>query len=206
MIPFQLTDCNQRKILTADVCQILKDLRSLAPIGIQINHRLVWRGTFEYIYSFLLYRKRIHSAASPPLANAPQAARVRISCTCAELLIFTTGTTILLCLYRIRNQHKSQLCFIYTAYKGGDSPPLGRLACYVQKMQLDDPPVTGTAARRVPSSHKQYCTVSAACFWRSCKKQQHARTAAQVQTVRACFTLSERANASSLRSGDSCRR
>lgn len=73
-------------------------------------------------------------------------------------------------------------------------------------MQLDDPPVTGTAARRVPSSHKQYCTVSAACFWRSCKKQQHARTAAQVQTVRACFTLSERANASSLRSGDSCRR
>ena len=77
---------------------------------------------------------------------------------------------------------------------------------YVQKMQLDDQPVTGTAARRVPSSHKQYCTVSAACFWRSCKKQQHARTAAQVQTVRACFTLSERANASSLRSGDSCRR
>lgn len=61
-------------------------------------------------------------------------------------------------------------------------------------------------ARRVPSSHKQYCTVSAACFWRSCKKQQHARTSAQVQTVRACFTLSERANASSLRSGDSCRR
>lgn len=57
MIPFQLTDCNQRKILTADVCQILKDLCSLAPIGIQINHRLVWRGTFEYIYSFLLYRK-----------------------------------------------------------------------------------------------------------------------------------------------------
>ena len=109
MIPFQLTDCNQRKILTADVCQILKDLRSLAPIGIQLNHRLVWRGTFEYIYSFLLYRKRIHSAASPPLANAPQAARVRISCTCAELLIFTPGTTILLCLYRIRNQHKSQL-------------------------------------------------------------------------------------------------
>lgn len=52
MIPFQLTDCHQRKILTADVCQILNDLRSLAPIGIQINHRLVWRGTFEYIYSF----------------------------------------------------------------------------------------------------------------------------------------------------------
>lgn len=52
MIPFQLTDCNQRKILIADVCQILKDLRSLASIGIQINHRLVWRGTFEYIYSF----------------------------------------------------------------------------------------------------------------------------------------------------------
>lgn len=84
-------------------------------------------------------------------------------------------------------------CFqIYTAYTGGDFP-LGRLACHVQKMQLDDQPVTGTAARRVPSSHKQYCTVSAACFWRSCKKQQHARTAAQVQTVRACFTLSERA-------------
>lgn len=61
-------------------------------------------------------------------------------------------------------------------------------------------------ARRVPSSHKQYCTASAACFWRSCKKQQHARTSAQVQTVRACFTLSERANTSSLRSGDSCRR
>ena len=97
-------------------------------------------------------------------------------------------------------------CFqIYTAYTGGDFP-LGRLACHVQKTQLDDQPVTGTAARRVPSSHKQYCTVSAACFWRSCKKQQHARTAAQVQTVRACFTLSERANASSLRSGDSCRR
>lgn len=32
--------------------------------------------------------------------------------------------------------------------------------------------------------------------------KQHARTAAQVQTVRACFTLSERANASSLRSGN----
>ena len=35
---------------------------------------------------------------------------------------------------------------------------------YVQKMQLDDQPVTGTAARRVPSSHKQYCAVSAALF------------------------------------------
>lgn len=47
-------------------------------------------------------------------------------------------------------------CFqIYTAYTGGDFP-LGRLACHVQKMQLDDPPVTGTAARRVPSSHKQF--------------------------------------------------
>ena len=33
------------------------------------------------------------------------------------------------------------------------------------------------------------------------KKQQHARAAAQVQAVRACFTLSEQANASSLRSG-----
>jgi len=54
-------------------------------------------------------------------------------------------------------------CFIYTAYTGGDFP-LGRLACHVQKMQLDDQPVTGTAARRVPSSHKQYCAVSAALF------------------------------------------
>lgn len=130
MIPFQLTDCNQRKILTADVCQILKDLRSLAPIGIQINHRLVWRGTFEYIYSFLLYRKRIHSAASPPLANAPQAARVRISCTCAELLIFATGTTILLCLYRIRNQHKSQLLlYIHCLHRRRFSAWPSRLSC-----------------------------------------------------------------------------
>lgn len=112
MIPFQLTDCNQRKILTADVCQILKDLLSLAPIGIQINHWLVWHGTFEYIYSFLLYRKRIHSAASPPLANAPQAARVRISCTCAERLIFTTGTTILFAYIVFEISTKVNFCLI----------------------------------------------------------------------------------------------
>lgn len=60
-------------------------------------------------------------------------------------------------------------CFqIYTTYTGGDFP-LGRLACHVQKARLDDQPVTGTTAHTVPSSHKQYCTVSAACFWRSCK-------------------------------------
>lgn len=205
MIPFQLTDCNQRKILTVDVCQILKDLRSLAPIGIQINHRLVWRGTFEYIYSFCSTEKEF---ILPPPHHWRMLRKLRGSESPAPVPSYLYSPLVppYFCAYIVFEiSTKVNFCFIYTAYTGGDFP-LGRLACYVQKMQLDDPPVTGTAARRVPSSHKQYCTVSAACFWRSCKKQQHARTAAQVQTVRACFTLSERANASSLRSGDSCRR
>jgi hypothetical protein len=38
----------------------------------------------------------------------------------------------------------------YTLLTQEEIFPLGRLACHVQKMQLDDQPVTGTAARRVP--------------------------------------------------------
>lgn len=168
MIPFQLTDCNQRKILTADVCQILKDLRSLAPIGIQINHRLVWRGTFEYIYFFCSTEKEF---ILPPPHHWRMLRKLRGSESPAPVPSYLYSPLVppYFCAYIVFEiSTKVNFCFIYTAYTGGDFP-LGRLACHVQKMQLDDQPVTGTAARRVPSSHKQYCTVSAACFWRSCK-------------------------------------
>lgn len=82
-------------------CVLLADRNTLC----RVDYSLIL--TFVALFIFIGNLGRF--AASPPLANAPQAARVRISCTCAERLIFTTGTTILLCLYRIRNQHKSQL-------------------------------------------------------------------------------------------------
>ena len=110
MIPFQLTDCNQRKN-PASRC-LSNTERSALPRAHRYSDKspaCLARHFRIHLLFFCSTEKEFILPPPPPLANAPQAARVRISCTCAELLIFTTGTTILLCLYRIRNQHKSQL-------------------------------------------------------------------------------------------------